>query len=211
MLSRRFDREILALAVPALGALAADPLVSLVDTAFVGRLGPTELAALGVNTSVFSLAFLVFNFLAYGTTPMVGRALGRGDRDEAGRLVTHAFVLALVSGALALVALQLFARPILAAMGAGEALMEPALVYLRIRALAGPAVLLITAGNGAFRGFQDTRTPLLVTLILNAVSGSAPPASCCSSTAATASAGGCPSRCPRRPTCAPSSGSAGSC
>ncbi len=169
MLSRRFDRDILALALPALGALAADPLVSLVDTAFVGRLGPVELAALGVNASVFAFAFLVFNFLAYGTTPMVGRALGRGDREHAGRLVTHAFVLAAAAGAIALVALQLFARPILAAMGAGEGLMEPALTYLRIRALAGPALLLITAGNGAFRGFQDTRTPFVLTLGLNVV------------------------------------------
>lgn len=74
-----FDREILALAVPALGTLAADPLVSLVDTAFVGRLGVVPLAALGVNASIFSLAFLVFNFLAYGTTPMVARAVGAGD------------------------------------------------------------------------------------------------------------------------------------
>src|SRR5690606_22671729 len=83
------DREILALAVPALGALAADPLVSLVDTAYVGRLGVVPLAALGVNVSIFGLAFLVFNFLAYGTTPMVARAVGSGDRVRAGRPHHH--------------------------------------------------------------------------------------------------------------------------
>lgn len=164
MLTRRFDREILALALPALGALAADPLVSLVDTAFVGRLGAVQLAALGVNVSVFSFAFVMFNFLAYGTTPRVGRALGRGDLDEAGRLVTQAFALALLAGALALAALEAFAQPILWAMGAGGTLLEPATGYLRIRALAGPALLLIMAGNGAFRGFQDTRTPFLIAL-----------------------------------------------
>ena len=164
MRSRRYDREILTLALPALGALAADPLVSLIDTAFVGRLGRVELAALGVNVAVFSFAFILFNFLAYGTTPMVGRALGRGDRDEAGRIVANAFVLALLAGALALTVLQAFARPILAVMGADATLMDPAASYLRVRALAGPALLLITAANGAFRGFQDTRTPLIVTL-----------------------------------------------
>lgn len=166
---RRFDRAIAALALPALGALAADPLVSLVDTAFVGRLGAAPLAALGVNTSLFSLLFVVFNFLAYGTTPMVGRALGRGDRDSAGRVVTEALTLALVAGVVALAAVQLLARPLLQGMGAGDALLGPALGYLRVRALAGPALLLITAGNGAFRGFLDTRTPLLLTLLLNAV------------------------------------------
>lgn len=167
--SRRYDREILALAVPALGALAADPLVSLVDTAFVGRLGAVELAALGVNAAVFSLAFMAFNFLAYGTTPMIGKAVGRGDRKAAGRIVTQAFVLALVIGAVVLVSLELLATPILRVMGAGDVLLEPSTTYLRIRALAGPAVLLVIAGNGAFRGFQDTRTPLVIVLVLNAV------------------------------------------
>ena len=165
----RHDRAIFALAFPALGALAADPIVSLVDTAFVGRLGAVPLAALGVNISVFSLAFVVFNFLAYGTTPMIGRAIGRGDREGAGRVVMQAFTLALIVGALALILLQAFATPILTLMGADEALQEPALVYLRIRALAGPALLLITAGNGAFRGYQDTRTPFVITLGLNLI------------------------------------------
>lgn len=94
----RHDREILALALPALGALAADPLVSLIDTAFVGRLGAGPLAALGLTTSIFSLAFFLFIFLAYGTTPLVGRALGRGDLDGAGRTVTQALTLALLVG-----------------------------------------------------------------------------------------------------------------
>jgi MATE family multidrug resistance protein len=63
-ISTRLDSEILRLTLPALGALAADPLVSMVDTAFVGRLGVVPLAALGVNTSIFALTFVVFNFLA---------------------------------------------------------------------------------------------------------------------------------------------------
>lgn len=164
-----FDREILALAIPALGTLAADPLVSLVDTAFVGRLGVVPLAALGVNVSVFGLAFLVFNFLAYGTTPMVARAVGAGDRARAGRLAVEALTLAVVAGTVALAILQLLAIPIVQAMGASGELVAPAVEYLRIRALAGPAVLIITASNGIFRGWQDTRTPFVVALGLNAV------------------------------------------
>ena len=163
------DREILALALPALGALAADPLVSMVDTAFVGRLGVTPLGALGVNASVFSMTFVVFNFLAYGTTPMIARAVGRGDVDRAGRLAVEALTLAVVAGVVALAFIQAFAGPILTVMGATGELRDPALTYLRIRAFAGPAVLLITAGHGIFRGWHDTRTPLVVTLALNAV------------------------------------------
>ena len=164
-----FDREILTLAVPALGTLAADPLVSLVDTAFVGRLGVVPLAALGVNVAVFSLAFLVFNFLAYGTTPMVARAVGAGDRERAGRLAVEALTLAVIAGIVATAVLQLLAEPIVRAMGATGELVAPAVEYLRIRVLAGPAVLIITASNGIFRGWQDTRTPFLVALGLNVV------------------------------------------
>jgi putative MATE family efflux protein len=165
----RLDRDILRLAVPALGALAADPLVSMVDTVFVGRLGVVPLAALGVNTSIFAMSFIVFNFLAYGTTPMVARAVGRGDRTGAGDVVLQALLLAVVVGGVATLMLEALAGPIVALMGAGPDLREPALSYLRIRALAGPAVLLVTAGHGAFRGYQDMRTPLLVTLALNVV------------------------------------------
>jgi MATE family multidrug resistance protein len=168
-LRSRFDAEIRALALPALGALAADPLVSIVDTIFVGRLGIVPLAALGVNTSVFALTFVVFNFLAYGTTPLVARAVGRGDRDEAGRLAVQALVLAVVVGVAAVAILEFAAGPIVAAMGATGELNAPAVSYLRIRALAGPAVLIITASHGIFRGHHDTKTPLVVTLGLNLV------------------------------------------
>ncbi len=167
--SRGFDREIFGLALPALGALAADPLVSIVDTVFVGRLGVLPLAALGVNTSIFSMAFVLFNFLAYGTTPMVARAVGSGDRDAAGRVVQQALTLAILAGTAAVVLLQAFAVPIVSAMGAHGELRDSALSYLRIRAFAGPAVLLVTAGHGAFRGYLDTRTPLIVTIGLNLV------------------------------------------
>lgn len=163
------DREIAALALPALGALAADPLVSLVDTAFVGHLGAAPLAALGICTAVFGFAFLAFNFLAYGTTPLVAGAIGRGDHEATGRLVWHALALAVGAGLAATLALQVFAVPILGVMGARGPLLEEALIYLRIRALAAPAVLIVMVGHGAFRGYQDTRTPLWVTLGLNAV------------------------------------------
>jgi MATE family multidrug resistance protein len=77
--------------------------------------------------------------------------------------------LALLAGTGALVLLQLLADPILALMGASGDLREPAGTYLRIRALAGPAVLFMIAGHGIFRGWQDTRTPLWLTLAMNLI------------------------------------------
>ncbi len=167
--TRRLDGEIGMLAFPALGALAADPLVSLVDTAFVGRLGTLPLAALGINTAIFTLAFVVFNFLAYATTPRIAHALGTGDRKQAGAIAVHALVLALMVGVGATVLLILLGPSVLRLMGASDDLFAPSLAYLRIRALAGPAVLLIMAGHGIFRGYQDTATPMRLTLMLNGV------------------------------------------
>lgn len=168
--SLRFtDRRILALAVPALGTLAADPLLSLADTAFVARLGTIPLAALGVDTALFSFAFFAFNFLAYATTPMVARRLGSGDRAGAGRVVIQALYLAVILGTLSATVLAALAVPLVGLMQAPPELIDPAVSYLRIRAVAAPAMLVVTAGHGAFRGFQDTRTPLVITLGVNLV------------------------------------------
>ena len=165
----RYDSEILRLGAPALGALAADPLVSLVDTAFVGRLGATELGSLAVAAAVFGVAFALFNFLAYGTTPLVARALGRGDRREAARLSVAAALLGVGIGAATAVILIPAATGVLGIMGAGSDILPGARTYLSIRALALPAVMLVTVGHGVFRGHQDTRTPLKVTIWLNVV------------------------------------------
>jgi len=163
------DRRILRLAVPALGALAIDPLLTLIDTSFVARVGVTELAALGVDAAILSFAFFGFNFLAYATTPLVGHALGRGDPPGARRIVGDALILAVGIGALASLTLILLAPLFVELMGASDAATGPAIDYLRIRALATPAVLVVTTGHGAFRGHQDTRTPLVVAAGVNAI------------------------------------------
>src|SRR3712207_2136912 len=89
----------LRLALPAMAALAVDPLLSLVDTALVGRLGTEALAALGICTAIFTTVFFGFNFLTYGTTAAVARFRGAGDEEAAGRYAIQALWLAIVLGA----------------------------------------------------------------------------------------------------------------
>lgn len=161
------DKAILGLAIPALGALAIDPLLTLADTAFVARLGTTDLAALGVDTAVLGFAFFAFNFLAYVTTPLVARSLGRGDIDGARNWVGDALLLAVGLGVIVAVVLEVFAPMFVDLMGATPEVAGPAVTYLRIRAVATPAVLVVTAGHGAFRGHKDTRTPLVVAAGVN--------------------------------------------
>lgn len=163
------DKAILGLALPALGALAVDPLLTLADTAFVAKLGTTELAALGVDTALLGFAFFAFNFLAYVTTPLVARSLGRGETEEARRWVGDALLLAVGLGVLVAVALEVLAPVFVDLMGATGEVADPAVSYLRIRALSTPAVLIVTAGHGAFRGHKDTKTPLVVAAGVNAL------------------------------------------
>lgn len=166
---KNYNREIFKLAIPALATLAADPLVSIVDTIFVGRLGAMPLGALGINSSVFAFAFIAFNFLAYGTTPMISRAVGSGDQLSAAKTAVQAVFLAAIIGVFMTVFLELAADPILDIMGASNGLHIASKQYLQIRALAGPAFLIITAGHGVLRGYGDTKTPLFLSIGFNLI------------------------------------------
>lgn len=158
------DREILGLAVPALGALIAEPAFLLVDTALVGHLGAEELAGVGIGIAVLSTVVGLLIFLAYGTTPAVARLLGAGDRPGAIRAGIDGVWLAVVAGAALLVTAP-FAHPVVALFGAASAVTEHAAVYLGISILGLPAMLIVLAATGLLRGLQDTRTPLVVATI----------------------------------------------
>jgi putative MATE family efflux protein len=162
-------RRILALAIPAVVTLIADPLMGLVDTAVVGRLGAAELGALGLAVSLLSAVSWIFNFLVFGTTSTVARAVGAGDLDAAGRRVSHATQVALALGVAVGVALFLAAPVLVRAVGAVDALIDPAVTYLQVRAVGVPLVLLGYVGHGAFRGVSDTRTPLGIVVVANLV------------------------------------------
>ena len=162
------DREIVRLALPAMAALAADPMLSLVDTALVGRLGAVPLAALGVTVALFTLAFFGFNFLTYGTTAEVARLRGAGRPGEAATYALQALWLAIGLGIATTVVLEAFAPLLLTLMGARGEVADAGLVYLRIRALATLPVLVVLVGHGAFRGCKDMRTPLWIAVAVNA-------------------------------------------
>jgi putative MATE family efflux protein len=169
-LSRReTDRRILALAVPAFGALVAEPLFLLVDSAIVGRLGTVELAGLGVAGAVLSSAVGLFVFLAYGTTSLVARRTGAGDTTSALAVGIDALWLAAGIGVVTAVAGAVTAGPVVRAFGAGAAVAEAGETYLRVSMLGLPAMFVVMAATGVLRGLQDTRTPLAVAAVGSAV------------------------------------------
>ncbi|MFE2631961.1 MATE family efflux transporter [Streptomyces sp. NPDC059374] len=169
---RQHDREIVALAVPAFGALVAEPLFVMADSAIVGHLGTAQLAGLGVASALLMTAVSVFVFLAYATTAAVARRVGAGDLPSAIRQGMDGIWLALLLGAL-VVAVVLPTAPFLVDLfGASDTAAPYATTYLRISALGIPAMLVVLAATGVLRGLQDTRTPLYVAVggfIANAV------------------------------------------
>ncbi|WP_327132800.1 MATE family efflux transporter [Streptomyces sp. NBC_01343] len=161
---RRHDREILALAVPAFGALVAEPLFVMADSAIVGHLGTPQLAGLGIAAALLTTAVSVFVFLAYATTAAVSRRVGAGDLRAAIRQGMDGIWLALLIGAV-VVAVLLPAAPWLVSLfGASDTVAPHAVTYLRISALGIPAMLMVLAATGVIRGLQDTRTPLYVAI-----------------------------------------------
>jgi putative MATE family efflux protein len=161
---RRHDREIIALAVPAFGALVAEPLFVMVDSAVVGHLGTPQLAGLGIAAALLMTAVSVFVFLAYATTAAVARRVGAGDLPAAIRQGMDGIWLALLLGA-AVVALAVPTAPWLVDLfGASDTAAPYAITYLRISILGIPAMLVVLAATGVLRGLQDTRTPLYVAI-----------------------------------------------
>ncbi|MEV6016569.1 MATE family efflux transporter [Streptomyces sp. NPDC051997] len=168
----RHDREIVALAVPAFGALVAEPLFVLADSAIVGHLGTAQLAGLGVASALLMTAVGVFVFLAYATTAAVARRVGAGDLRAAIRQGMDGIWLALLIG-VAVIALALPTAPaLMEVFGASDAAAPYATTYLRISVLGIPAMLVVLAATGILRGLQDTKTPLYVAVggfVANAV------------------------------------------
>lgn len=163
----RHDREIVRLAIPALGALIAEPLYILADTAVVGHLGSDPLAGLAVASSILLIIYSLFIFLAYGTTASVARLIGAGDERQAAHQAIQGMWLAVLVGVVVAALGLIFSGPLVGLLGATGEVRVQALTYLRISLFGVPAMLLVLAGTGYLRGLQDTRTPLVVAVTGN--------------------------------------------
>jgi putative MATE family efflux protein len=162
------SREILDLTIPALVTLAAQPLMGLLDTALLGRVGTAELAALGAANALLNLLAAALIFLEYGTTARLARRFGAGDmnllRSEAVQMGWLAVILGLALSVVFFFVPGFLLRYI---VHVPATVMDPGATYLSIRAFGIVGGLFIYVGNGTFRGLQDTKTPLAITILMN--------------------------------------------
>ena len=160
--SRTLNRDILRLAVPALGSLVAEPLFLIVDSALVGHLGVTPLAGLGIASAVLQTIVGLMVFLAYATTPAVARRFGAGDPTKAVSVGIDGMWLALGMGAILALAGYLATPFLVGLFGATPEVARDAETYLGISMWGLPAMLIVFAATGLLRGMQDTVTPLWI-------------------------------------------------
>ncbi|MCA9800780.1 MAG: MATE family efflux transporter [Cyanobacteria bacterium HKST-UBA02] len=163
----RPNRTLIALALPVLVSMIAEPLTGLVDTAFVAKLGAASLAGLGVGTITLSSVLWIFNFLGIGSQTQVAQSWGGNDQGRASVLSGQALLLALAFGMAVAIPGILLSSQAAALMGASGEVLENARTYMNIRFLAAPAVLISATAFGVLRGLQDMRTPMKVALAIN--------------------------------------------
>lgn len=187
-LKSQLTRDFFGIGAPAFVQLAAEPLAALVDTAYLGRLGPDVLGGAGVAISAqYAVSKLYNDPLLRTSISLVASQDGRARGDKASAVdgdngeeaaekelsiaVSSALLLALSVGVVQLVLYSLLATGIIRGMGldASNPMWHSAISYLRVRALGTPAATLWLVTNGIFRGLGDTRTPLAYSLFFTAL------------------------------------------
>ncbi|KAK9265524.1 hypothetical protein L1049_001769 [Liquidambar formosana] len=180
--------ELIMLSLPAIAGQAIEPLAQLMETAYIGRIGPLELASAGVSISIFNIMSKVFNIpLLSIATSFVAEDISRNENKESTSdggsqnrstngsplnemgerkmlpSVSTALLLAIGIGILEALAMYFGSGPFLSMMGISSAssMRGPAQQFLKLRAVGAPAVVLYLAIQGILRGFKDTKTPVL--------------------------------------------------
>ena len=166
-LDRDLDRRIAALALPALGSIAAEPAYSLADTAIVGHLGRVPLDSLAIATTALTMTAWLAIFLTTATTSAVaGLAAGRAT-DRAARSAGAAYLVAALGGTAVAVAMIVAAPWVAVLLGAHGLVFSGSVGYLRASTAGLPFLYLSFAGSGHLIGLADTRTPLVIAVTAN--------------------------------------------
>ncbi|MBN1659755.1 MAG: MATE family efflux transporter [Anaerolineae bacterium] len=160
-------RDVLRLALPAMGEQMLSMMVGVVDTFLVGHLGAAPLAAVGLANQWVFLAMALFSAVATGTTALVARTVGAQEPEEANRVLRQSMLVGAVLGLLSMLLGVVLARPAVLALGAPADVIEPGTAYLRTVSTTFFFATLMFVGNAALRGAGDTRTPLYVMLVVN--------------------------------------------
>lgn len=161
------NKNIARLAIPAAIENILHLMVFIVDIIMVGRLGTEAIAAVGMAGALNFVLTMVFASSSAGTVSLVARYSGAKDKPAAERVAAQSLLLGIVLGLLAFPLLYFSAINVLYLMSAEPNVALLGALYFKIVICFLPFRLIMLAGHAAFRGAGDTRTPMLITLVMN--------------------------------------------
>ena len=166
---KNLNRNIIRLALPVALENVLHMAVFIVDLIMVGRLGTVPVAAVGLAGALGFIIAMIFTALNVGTTALVARDFGAKQKDEARKVAGQSLLITLVFGITVSPFIFYFADNILVLMSAEENVASLGSQYLKIVLSFFIFRLIILTGSSIFRGAGDTKTPMLITLVMNCV------------------------------------------
>jgi multidrug resistance protein, MATE family len=162
-------RDVLNLALPAMGEQLLSMMVGIVDTFLVGHLGAAPLAAVGLANQWVFMATMLFGAIATGSTALIARFIGAREPDQANEVLRQSILLGALIGMIATLLGSSLAQHAVTLLGAQQDVIGLGTSYLRVVSSIFFFSTLMFIGNASLRGAGDTRTPLFVMLVVNGV------------------------------------------
>ncbi len=162
-------RDLDRLAIPAIISGIAEPLIALVDMAYVGRLGTADLAAVGIGSSFFLLVVWVLAQTRSAVLAVVARYYGEQRLSEVHGLVPLAVWMNFGLGLLFFGITNAFSTQIFQLYNAEGDVLAKCVAYYHIRSFGFPFVLATFALTGAFRGMQNLKWSMWISIFGAAV------------------------------------------
>lgn len=163
------NRRLLQLAWPSFVENLLQTMLGFVDLVFVGQLGPDAIAGVGLGNQLMVLLQVVFMGLAVGNTALVARAIGSNDKADAERIAKQSLLIGVLLSLLVAAIGLLYADPIIRVMGATNDVTAIGGGFLRVVSAFSIVIALMLIAGGTLRGAGDTRTPMLITGVINIV------------------------------------------
>ena len=163
------NRSIFLLAIPMVLEMVLESLFAVVDVFFVGRLGATAVATVGLTESMLALVMAIGMGLAMSTTAMVARRIGEKDPEDAAISGVQAIGLGLAISLAIGIPAGIFAPKLLAAMGATPEIVASGSGYARIALGGCGAIIMLFLNNAIFRGAGDAAIAMRLLWVSNII------------------------------------------
>lgn len=152
----------LNLALPAIAEMLLQTLMGVADTAMVGTLGYTAIAAVGLSDNPMMVMMAFFAAISVGTTVLVARFTGANNHSDAMKTIKQSLYMSILFSIIFTAVMMTISKNIVVMMGAENALVPLANSYLAIALIGLPGMIISMIMSGALRGAGDTKTPMLI-------------------------------------------------